>query len=232
MSRIFITGDTHIPIDIKKLSTKNWEEQKNLTGDDYLIIAGDFGLLWDAVETREEKYWTKWLNNKKFTTLFIDGNHENFTRLNRLEKTSFLGGKVGVVSNSIFYLRRGEIYSINKKKFLTIGGSHSHDIEHRREGVSWWKEEEINEDEKKHTIKNLEKHNYEVDYIVAHTLPESLTRYLGYRDDFYPDPCKVRVFLDEVVLKTKFDDFYCGHFHEDKDFKKYHILYDRIVEIK
>ena len=174
MSRIFITGDTHIPIDIKKLSTKNWEEQKNLTGDDYLIIAGDFGLLWDAVETREEKYWTKWLNNKKFTTLFIDGNHENFTRLNRLEKTSFLGGKVGVVSNSIFYLQRGEIYSINKKKFLTIGGAHSHDIEHRTEGLSWWKEEEINEDEKKHTIKNLEKHNYEVDYIIAHTLPEFL----------------------------------------------------------
>ena len=43
---IFLTGDTHIPIDVSKLNTKNFPEQKNLTSDDYVIILGDFGLYW------------------------------------------------------------------------------------------------------------------------------------------------------------------------------------------
>ncbi len=33
MSRIFITGDTHCEIDIHKLSTGAWPEQKNLTNN-------------------------------------------------------------------------------------------------------------------------------------------------------------------------------------------------------
>ena len=69
---IYITGDTHIPIDIKKLNTKNFSEQKTLTKEDYVIICGDFGGVWNG--KNEEKYWLNWLKNKNFTTLFIDGN--------------------------------------------------------------------------------------------------------------------------------------------------------------
>ena len=50
MSRIFLTGDTHIPIDISKLNSKNFPEGKNLTKDDYVIVLGDFGLLWNYKE--------------------------------------------------------------------------------------------------------------------------------------------------------------------------------------
>jgi len=76
---IYITGDTHIPIDIQKLNTKNFPEQYQMSKDDYLIICGDFGGIWN--KSAEELYWLKWLNNKSFTTLFIDGNHENFDLL-------------------------------------------------------------------------------------------------------------------------------------------------------
>ena len=51
---MYITGDTHIPIDIKKLSAKKFPEQKNLTKKDYVIICGDFGGVWDG--SNEEKY--------------------------------------------------------------------------------------------------------------------------------------------------------------------------------
>lgn len=40
---IYITGDTHIPIDIGKLSTSRFPKQKSLTKDDYVIVCGDFG---------------------------------------------------------------------------------------------------------------------------------------------------------------------------------------------
>ena len=59
---IYITGDTHIPVDIGKLSTKRFPEQKEMTKSDYVIICGDFGGVWDG--SNEEKYWIKWLKNK------------------------------------------------------------------------------------------------------------------------------------------------------------------------
>lgn len=42
---IYLTGDTHIPIDIDKLSYKSFPEQKQLTRDNFIIVLGDFGLL-------------------------------------------------------------------------------------------------------------------------------------------------------------------------------------------
>lgn len=38
---IYVTGDTHIPIDIRKLSSKRFAPKKDEQA--YLIICGDFG---------------------------------------------------------------------------------------------------------------------------------------------------------------------------------------------
>ena len=35
---IYITGDTHIPVDIQKLSSKRFPQQKDMTKNDYVII--------------------------------------------------------------------------------------------------------------------------------------------------------------------------------------------------
>lgn len=78
---IYVTGDLHGHIDISKLNTKNFPEQKYLTKKDYVIICGDFGLIWD--NSKQELYWRKWLENKNFITLFCDGNHSNFDLLNQ-----------------------------------------------------------------------------------------------------------------------------------------------------
>ena len=77
---IYVTGDIHGNIDISKLNTKYFSDQKNLTKRDYLIICGDFGLIWN--NSKEELCWRKWLNNKIFTVLFCDGNHESHILLN------------------------------------------------------------------------------------------------------------------------------------------------------
>lgn len=113
---IFITGDTHIPIDIHKLSSKRFPQQKSMTKDDHLIICGDFGGVWDG--SREEKYWIKWLENKNFTTLFVDGNHENFDILNDLPLEDLGGEKVHRIGDGIYHLMRGRIYKIEDQTFL------------------------------------------------------------------------------------------------------------------
>ena len=122
---IYITGDTHIPIDVEKLNTRNFPEQKTMTKDDFVIICGDFGGVWD--DSKEDRYWLKWLNEKKFTTLFVDGNHENFDLLYQYEIVDFMGGKARQIMPSVFHLMRGEIYEIAGKKLFTMGGAASHD---------------------------------------------------------------------------------------------------------
>ena len=102
---IYLTGDTHIPIDIDKLSMKNFPAQKELTRNDYVIVLGDFGLLWK--EDKTYKYWLDILSKRNFTLLFIDGNHENFDWLNSLPTKPWNGGRVHEIAPNIFHLMRG-----------------------------------------------------------------------------------------------------------------------------
>ena len=47
MSRVFITGDLHGHIDIRKLTEYNFPEGQTLTKNDYVIVCGDFGIGFD-----------------------------------------------------------------------------------------------------------------------------------------------------------------------------------------
>ncbi len=136
---IYITGDTHIPIDIQKLSAKRFPLQKEMAKSDYVIICGDFGGVWD--KSNEERYWIDWLKKKNFTTLFVDGNHENFDMLYNLPTEEFCGGTVHKVDEGIYHLIRGEAYNIDGKSIFILGGASSHDKKWRTEGKNWWKEE-------------------------------------------------------------------------------------------
>ena len=60
----------------------SFPEQKEMTKKDFVICLGDFGLVWNyRGESKTERFWLDWLNHKAFTTLFIDGNHDNLTGL-------------------------------------------------------------------------------------------------------------------------------------------------------
>ena len=164
---IWVTGDIHgNPV---RLSTDNFYEQKEFSGnkdENVVIIAGDFGLVWDKEETKQEKYWLDWLEDKPFTTIFVDGNHENHKRLATYPIKEWNGGKVHKIRPHVLHLMRGEIYIIEGKKFFAFGGAQSHDISdgildgednnwrekakvldkqgkymYRIKGLSWWEEE-------------------------------------------------------------------------------------------
>ncbi len=64
MSKIYICGDVHGYGDIHKIQY-NFEEGKSLSKNDYLIVLGDFGLLWnndemenDLIEYYNSRPWT------------------------------------------------------------------------------------------------------------------------------------------------------------------------------
>ena len=247
-SKIYITGDMHGEIDISKFNSKKFPEGKTLTKDDYVIVLGDFGLLWNYKEsiysvpsnpsdkcwTAEEYYWFKWLNRKPWTTLFIDGNHENFNRLKTYPVTEWNGGKVQKISDSIIHLMRGEVYTIDDTKIFTFGGAKSIDrgtatgTEEKDVNKIWWKEELPSQLEIDNAIFNLEKHDFNVEYILTHALPSNLHMRLGYSDFD-----RLTSFLWNIKEMTTYKEWYCGHYHrnEQVDFKT-KILFDEFVKIK
>lgn len=121
MSRIFITGDTHADYDWKKLMTKSFPVQKELTKDDYVIIAGDFGGVF--LLDRTDKYIQKNYNERNFTTLFVDGNHKNHDALDAYPVEEWHGGKIHKIADSVFHLMRGQVFEIGGKTFFTMGGA-------------------------------------------------------------------------------------------------------------
>jgi len=184
-SRIFITGDLHGSLDIDKLNTKHFPKQKSLTKDDYLIILGDFGLIWDVNESgKNEKHWVDWLNSRTYTTIVVPGNHENYDRMEQLPEVDMFGGKVLKYTDSIFILKRGAVYTIGGKTFFTIGGAFSIDKNIRKSHISWWEQEIPSYQEFNNGITSIEGCNYKVDYVITHTLPNTvLDEYMQYCKD-------------------------------------------------
>ena len=225
---IYLTGDTHIPNNIAKLNKKNFPEQKNLARDDYVIVLGDFGLVWE--ENTEYDKWKKWLENRNFTILFIDGNHENFTWLNSFPVSKWNSGKVHFISKNIIHLMRGQIFIIDKQSFFTFGGAYTGDKKERIPGVSWWAEEECTHGEKSEALKNLSMHNYKVDYILTHTCPDTLLNPLfHFKRHLHSTTGQ---FLNRIAHAVNFKKWYFGHMHQDKNFGKFTVLYNEIIKLK
>lgn len=228
---IYITGDTHG--DFHRFSTSNFPQQKQMDRNDYVIITGDFGGIWAG--DSKEKYWLDWLEEKPFTTLFVDGNHENFDRINAFPVQQWKGGNVHYVRPHVLHLMRGQVFEIDGTSFFTMGGAASHDIQDgildpaspdfereywfkrrthqifRVKGVSWWPEELPSEDEYKEAAANLEKANWKVDCILTHCAPSSILQDLG--RDYSPD-C-LTDFLQVVKKQCEFKTWFFGHYHRD-----------------
>ena len=223
---VYVVGDTHgsTALGCEKLNTDNWPEQKSLSSDDILIILGDFGFIWEAEEDKTERWWLNWLLDKKATVCFLDGNHENFYRLNNFPVTQWNGGNVHIVKTrgdkNIYHLMRGEVFIINGLKLFVMGGAESTDKENRIIDVSWWKEEVPNNAEWYYADKKLAQHDNRVDYILTHTAPSKIITNMGlvgYDKERVNDPTAKA--FDTLVETVKFKQWHFGHFHQDVCFR-------------
>ena len=202
---IYITGDCHA--DFRRFNTEIFPEQREMTKDDYVIICGDFGGVWDRdEESQREKWWLDWLEAKPYTTLFVDGNHENFDRLYAYVPEEWHGGKVHKLRNSVIHLMRGQVFDLDGKKIFTFGGAKSHDISggileledphfkekkkqldrgdepYRVNHLTWWEQEMPSPEEMDEGRRNLEKNNNTVDFIVSHCCASGTQALLGNSD--------------------------------------------------
>lgn len=251
---VYITGDCHA--DWGKFSSDSFPEGKSLTRDDTVIVCGDFGIWHD---TKEERYLLDWLNKKKFTTCFVDGNHENFDRLysDEFEVVDFHGGKAHKIRKNIYHLMRGYIFEFDGKKFFAFGGASSHDISDgilepndfsspaelrkkfndmryagkmvRVNHQSWWKQEMPSQEEMLFGLKTLEANDDKVDYIITHCCPQEIASYFSH-GVYQADT--LTEYFNTVAHDTQFDKWYFGHYHDNQQiFGKFVMLYDKIERI-
>ncbi len=247
---IYITGDTHG--DYRRFSVPIFPEQKQMTKDDYVIICGDFGF-WS--DDKEQYYWLKWLDEKPFTTLWVDGNHENYDLLATYPEEEWNGGMIQRIRPSILHLMRGQVFTIDGCRIFTFGGAQSHDIDDGilepddpnlalkrkrldREGaayrvnhVSWWKEELPSAEECEVGRRNLEKVGNMVDFVVTHCAPTDVQRLLD-EEEFEYVPDRLTDYLEEVEHRLDFKKWFFGHYHQNKNVTdRFLLLYEQIIRI-
>ena len=235
---IFVTGDTHgepyrLKLQMKTkmvLSNNPREFNKN----DYLIITGDFGCIW-SVSPDGDKEKLDFLTNLPWTTLFVDGNHENFDRLDKFEKVEMFGDRVQKIQDSIYRLQRGKVYIIDGKKFFTMGGGYSLDKAQRREFISWWSQELPTTKEMDDGLDELEKHHNVVDYIITHSAPMKISNSLiAMKQLYHKDASQengLRNYFQHIYDTVRYGHWYCGHFHEDCRIGNVHFLYESMERI-
>lgn len=208
---IFLIGDCHG--DFTKII--NFADKMKLKENDYIIVLGDMGLLWRHDRKDADNFIKFFEKNYNFNLYFVEGNHDNYKLLKLLKEDE---NGMGYISEHIRHLKRGREYIIENKSFLTIGGADSIDKFRRTEGLNWWKEEAITQED----IEKIEKKYY--DYVLSHTCPTSIfDEYKIYLctlgnivDD--KDP-QFRISNDKLEQVKNFIDFgnWCfAHYHIDK----------------
>ncbi len=225
---IYITGDIHGEDSITKFSSHHFPIGKTLTRDDYVIICGDFGLVW--ANTAEERYWRKWLEEKPWTTLWIDGNHENFVRLREFPEEDWHGGKVQRITEHVLHLCRGHVFDIGGKSFFAFGGAESHDKSYRVPGKTIWEEELPSPAELARGLASLDRAGWQVDYVLSHSLPQSLqSSFFG--AEHYRGNC-LTAFFEEIAAKLQFRTWFSGHYHLSQMIaENFCLLYHDIIEL-
>ena len=224
---IYVTGDIHCPHDIGKLATRQFPAQKTLTKQDHVIICGDFGCGWAG--DRQDAYWLDWLQDKPFTTLFVDGNHENFDLLSRYPEERWQGGRVHRLRPSVIHLMRGQVFDIAGMRCFTLGGASSHDRSGRVEGRSWWPEELPSDADFQEALANLDAAGWRVDTVLTHCASERAQ--VAIAPWFERD--RLTNFLQYLEERLHFDHWYFGHYHVDKVIDERHrALYGDILCIQ
>ncbi|MBR1659836.1 MAG: metallophosphoesterase [Oscillospiraceae bacterium] len=246
---VFVTGDTHG--DFRRLKQCALPEGAGAGEGDYVIVCGDFGGVWDGGERDAEKLDR--LDALPFTTVFVDGNHENFDELCQYPVGEWRGGRVHRVRPGVLHLMRGQIFELEGLSFFTMGGGRSTDTwdglldpeepdfaerywslrarnaAFRVKHLSWWEQELPSAEEYAEARQNLNRAGRRVDYILTHCAPDSIQDRLGggrYRSD------ELTRFLEEVKRGVSFRRWFFGHYHYDTDIDgKYFLLHQRIVRV-
>ncbi len=229
---IYITGDTHGDFE----RVREFCYKYKTTREDILIVLGDTGINYHLDE--RDYILKNSLRQLQITLFCIHGNHEERPEnISTYKSKMFKGGEVYYEQDypNILFAKDGEIYNIDNKQTLVIGGAYSVDKEYRLlTGYKWYKSEQPSDEIKERVLSKLKENNNKVDIILSHTCPYNYMPYEVFLSGI--DQSKIdnstEKFLDIVETTTNYNKWYCGHFHTEKIVDKIKFMYNSIEEFK
>lgn len=225
---IYITGDMHREFTRLLYLCHTAHTTKN----DILIILGDAGINYYGQKDNELK---QALSDLPITLFCIHGNHEQRPEdIETYIQKDFKGGIVYYEKEypNLLFAKDGEIYKLDNKKVLVIGGAYSVDKKLRiLRNIGWWENEQPSEETKNKILKMLN-NNLSVDIVLTHTCPYKYLPYEVFLTGI--DQSKVdqstEKFLDIVEDKLDYKKWYCGHYHTEKIIDKLEFVFKSIKE--
>lgn len=221
---IYLTGDIHgNPTQVELFCSK-----MQLTEKDTIIMLGDVGL--NYYGGKRDRLPKRILSSLPVTFLCIHGNHENRPQnIPEYKPTIWNGGRVLVDEEhpNILFAEDGEIYDLDGKKALAIGGAYSVDKFYRlQRGFGWWADEQPSELTKR-KVEGVVNECKDIDIILSHTCPKKYIpteMFLPMIDQSSVDN-STEEWLDTIEDTVDYKAWYCGHWHTDKRIDKMHFLF-------
>ena len=223
---IYFTGDTHGGQGYTDL---HWR-LKEVENNSVLLIAGDFGYVWDKdylIKLLPIEHICQHNNIEIYSVL---GNHENYDIINKLPIVEKYGGKCYQVSENIFFFCNGELFDFGKCKLAVWGGGLSIDKEFRIPGKSWWAAEIPSYRTFYNFMEKLETVNTK-EYILFTHVPstETVERLLWNVNPKFTDPVGQQV--SGLKNHFEFNHHIFGHMHDDKQFENETLIWEDVLEL-
>ena len=223
---IYITGDTHGAFN----RIIDFCERIGTTKEDIMIILGDAGINYH-LNDRDERLKEK-LDDVPITIFCIHGNHEQRPyAIGGYEEMEWHGGIVYMEPKhpSILFAKDGEIYDLNGKKAIAIGGAYSVDKYYCiPRYMPWYDNEQPSDEIKQYVESQLASIDWKIDYVLSHTTPlkyEPVEVFLSCIDQSSVDK-STEEWLDEIEDKLDYEKWYCGHYHTMKKIDKIEIMFE------
>lgn len=218
---VFVTGDTHG--DFSRFTSS---AAHRINKGDTIIVLGDFGFLWNG--SKKEKRFLKKLSKKKYNVLFLDGPHENYDMLRDIPVSEWNGGQVQFIEGNLMHLMRGEIYTIESKKYFVFGGGEGAERDLRKHTNTWWEDEMPSAEQMQNGISRLEQHDNKVDYILTHEYPGKGVGYFANK----AHQNGLNAYLSMIEGKVEYKRWYFGSLHIDKQLsKRMYTIFQEILPV-
>ena len=225
---IYVTGDPHG--DFRQIA--DFCSAMETKSKDIMIVLGDAGLNYFG-DTRDADR-KEFISRTRITYLMVHGNHE--MRPATLENYKLIEWNGGMVYQeegfpNLLFAKDGEIYRLGGKNVMAIGGAYSVDKEYRmRMGYRWFADEQPSGEIKEYVEQQLDRAGWKVDVVLSHTCPrkyEPVEHFLPGIDQSKVDK-STENWLDAIEDRLDYKEWYCGHWHINKQIDKLTFLFHDI----
>ena len=229
-----VTGDTHGRF--SRIFDAALDKQ--YPGSIAIIILGDGGVnYYMDVSTKRTK---KMLQNSGYTYYFVRGNHEERPENIESMKLVYDSETYNYVYcepefPNLKYFKDGEVYLIDGRWTLVIGGAYSVDKWYRLQRgypYLWFKDEQLTQEEMSAIMTSRKNRHY--DLVLTHTCPYSwqpFDLFLSGIDQSTVDNSMER-WMEEFKGSITWGMWLFGHFHDDRVVENnVKMLYEKIVHL-